>query len=476
MGKKSRKEKNRPAMPEETKRQVLVEAGHRCSVARCSSDAAVEIHHIDYDPSNHDPANLLVMCPNHHTQATNRRIDRLACLMYKQQLSMKDASKTELEEMLDEKIEEMRRLVGSQETPKPLEDKDRGTQRPNGRIEAAAEQVRTFVKADIEMPVDVLRSLAESFYESGELNAALEIMRIVAKSDGVTATDHSNVGLLLHKTARREEAEASYRLALDRDPTDADVWNNLGLVLWDTGRGEEAEKAYRTALELDPRDAYAWTNLGNLLFRTGQREGAEKAYRTVLDLDPKYALAWNNLGALLEETGRQEEAERGFRKAIELDAQLARAWSNLGRLLEKLDRKEEAAEARQKAIEAGAHGADGHSGLAYMLWECGRYDDAELEVMEALKDDPNHAYAHATLGLLRFEQDKLDEGRQGYEKAMECNPDDLPLQQKYHYEYGRALARNKQPKEARAEFDAALQVNADYISKDQIETELAKLA
>lgn len=476
MSKKSKEKKNRTSLPEETKRQVLVEAGFMCSVARCGEKAALEIHHIDYNPGNHDPSNLLVMCPNHHTQATNRRIDRLACLMMKQQLSLKGASKPELEEVKDEIIEEMRRLVGSQETPKPLEDKDRGTQRPNGRIEAAAEQVLTFDRASIEMPVDVLRSLAVSFYESGELNAALEIFRIVTKAEGRTARDLANVGFVLRKTGREEEAEEWYRLALDKDPTDATVWNSLGVFLWEAGRMEEAEKASRRSLELNPRDAMTWSNLGGLLSETNRWEDAEKAIRTALDLDSKDAALWSNLGALLENTKRQEAAEEAFRKAIELDAHFAQAWLNLGRLLEKAGRKEEAAEANRKAIEAGAQSADEHSGLAYLLWECGRYDDAELEVMEALKDDPNHAYAHATLGLIRFEQDKLDEGRAGYEKAVELKPGDLPLRQKYHYEYGRALARNTRTEEARREFEAALAVKSDYVPREQIEAELAKLA
>lgn len=475
MSKKSQQKKSRNYVPGNIERQVLFEAGYKCSVPHCGQKAALDVHHIDYDRTNHAPANLLVMCPTCHRLATDKKIDRLACLMMKQQLKLKYASKSDLKQWKDAAIAEISNAVGSQETPKPLEDKDRGTRRPNSRVEVAAEQVLTYDKADIQLPADVLRSLAASFYHSGEVNASLEILRIVTKSDRVTAVDHFNVGFLLHKTGRKEEAEESYRLALDKDPTNAVAWSSLGNLLHDAGRREEADKGYRRSLELDRQDAMTWSNLGVLLGETDQWEDAEKAHRTALDLDPRIAGVWNNLGVSLEKTERREGAEEAYRKAVEVDAQFAEAWLNLGRLLKKTDGKEDAADAYKKASESGEYNADQHSNLAYALWECGRFDDAELEVMEALKDDPNHAYAHATLGLIRFEQNKLDEGRAGYEKAIEVKPDDLPLQQKYHYEYGRALARNKRPVDARHELEAALAVNANHVPREQIETALSAL-
>jgi len=66
-----------------------VEAGYRCSVSRCPAEASLEIHHIDGDPANNDAGNLVVLCANHHTQATNGKIDRRACLEIKRQLAQR---------------------------------------------------------------------------------------------------------------------------------------------------------------------------------------------------------------------------------------------------------------------------------------------------------------------------------------------------------------------------------------------------
>ena len=93
----------------------------------------------------------------------------------------------------------------------------------------------------------------------------------------------------------------------------------------------------------------------------------------------------------------------------------------------------------------------------------------------AARTDPDCCYANATLALLSFEKDDLEGGRKGYGRAIELAPDDLDLQQKYHYEYGRALARNGKTENARGELQAAIEVDSDYIPKEQIEAELAKL-
>jgi hypothetical protein len=55
--------KTRVSIPRVTSDQVLKEFSHRC--ARCAADRP-QLHHIDEDPSNNDPMNLIPLCPNCH--------------------------------------------------------------------------------------------------------------------------------------------------------------------------------------------------------------------------------------------------------------------------------------------------------------------------------------------------------------------------------------------------------------------------
>ena len=55
--------KERERIPAKPREQVLKEFNHRC--AKCGADRP-HLHHIDEDPSNNDPMNLIQLCPNCH--------------------------------------------------------------------------------------------------------------------------------------------------------------------------------------------------------------------------------------------------------------------------------------------------------------------------------------------------------------------------------------------------------------------------
>ncbi|MEE9286797.1 MAG: HNH endonuclease signature motif containing protein [Gammaproteobacteria bacterium] len=76
---------NRTTIPAEIRRQILVEAGHRCAIQTCRSMADVDIHHIVpwAQSQNHNPDNLIALCPNCHRRADRGAIDRESLRKYK---------------------------------------------------------------------------------------------------------------------------------------------------------------------------------------------------------------------------------------------------------------------------------------------------------------------------------------------------------------------------------------------------------
>lgn len=77
----------RPAIPAELKRRVLVEAGHRCAIHTCRH-IDVEIHHIIpwENCKKHEYENLIALCPNCHARADKGEIDRKSLKRYKANL------------------------------------------------------------------------------------------------------------------------------------------------------------------------------------------------------------------------------------------------------------------------------------------------------------------------------------------------------------------------------------------------------
>ena len=78
---------DRPPIPADLRRRILVEAGHRCAIHTCKHQD-VDIHHIvPWEKcKEHDYYNLIALCPNCHRRADAGEIDRSSLKIYKARL------------------------------------------------------------------------------------------------------------------------------------------------------------------------------------------------------------------------------------------------------------------------------------------------------------------------------------------------------------------------------------------------------
>ena len=93
---------------------------------------------------------------------------------------------------------------------------------------------------------------------------------------------HFNLGLLLARTGRLDEAVAAYQRALEREPALSDARSNLATVFARQGRLDRAVEELNRVLAIRPRNALARTNLeivrdmqaGRVMLLTGLRRQA----------------------------------------------------------------------------------------------------------------------------------------------------------------------------------------------------------
>ena len=226
-----------------------------------------------------------------------------------------------------------------------------------------------------------------------------------------------------------EEAAATYRKAIERNPGDPGLWTGLGKLLLDVPKSRaEAETAFLKAIEIDANDARPWNNLGYLLAGTERFTEAEAAFLRAIELNPKLAWPRNNLGCLLEgPLGRPAEAEDSYRKAIELDPKLAEPWNNLGTLLAgPLGRYSEAETALRKAIEINSNDAWTWSNLGDLLARrLGRRAEAEAAYYKAIEIDPKDVGSWNSLGnLLADHLFCFEEAEEVYRTALRLEPEE----------------------------------------------------
>jgi tetratricopeptide (TPR) repeat protein len=130
---------------------------------------------------------------------------------------------------------------------------------------------------------------------------------------------------------RADDAANAYKQAIELKPIPA-YYNNLGGILGRAGKIEEAMAAYNKSAELDPPNAaQAYRNGGITLYNAGKLKEAVEPLKKATELDPKNAQGWYLLGASLvymmttKRVGDKEEVVfapgtiEAYQKAIELD-------------------------------------------------------------------------------------------------------------------------------------------------------------
>jgi len=104
------------------------------------------------------------------------------------------------------------------------------------------------------------------------------------------------LAVMLEATGEVGEAEAHLRHALGEEPALPQISKNLGDLLYRAARWDEAEEAFERAVTLAPAlGDDSWFKLGNLACRRGDLVAARTRWRSALELNPEHALARANL-------------------------------------------------------------------------------------------------------------------------------------------------------------------------------------
>ena len=121
--------------------------------------------------------------------------------------------------------------------------------------------------------------------DAGDDAAATALLRKVIALTPDRAAPHTNLGILLRRAGRVDDAVREYETAIRLDPADAAAYHNLGLVHRSRGAFTEAERAYARALELRPNQADTHYNLGILYeLYLNRPQDALAHYRAVVTL------------------------------------------------------------------------------------------------------------------------------------------------------------------------------------------------
>lgn len=294
----------------------------------------------------------------------------------------------------------------------------------------------------------------------------------------LTANPNDTESLNLRAAARilsgsYTDAHEDLRRAVSLKPDNSNYQANLGYVLWKLGRIDEAIKSERAALKLDDKNFTAHYQLGRFLLRmNGPSQAAEAAVhlRRALELDPlkqevrfeliaayralgDRAQASTQLGFLsdarptdprvfytsaLLATDREdlEAAIRDFREAMRRDPTLFNAWQDLGLVYIKLKRWPEAVDTFDELARRQPNSVDAAYLHALSLLNNGRAAEAEREARRALRINAGAAEAHTLLGVILASREPANsEASEALSQAAALKPNSFDA----HFYLGRVL-------------------------------------
>ena len=137
---------------------------------------------------------------------------------------------------------------------------------------------------------------------------------------------HSQLADIYFQQGKLNDAEASYRAALERDPQDEDTRAHLGQCLLRQNRAEEALPLLEEVCKANPKHDYGHTlmALAETLRAIGQKERAIAVFEQVTE-NHSYARARVQLAELYLEAGRAHDARQQIEEVL-ADARHAPAF------------------------------------------------------------------------------------------------------------------------------------------------------
>ena len=246
--------------------------------------------------------------------------------------------------------------------------------------------------------VELHNSLGWTLYQDARGQEAVVEFEKALALDPKHVKAHNNMALALVELGRLEDAASHLRQSVALEPA-AEIYSDLGFIVARLGKPDEATALYRKALEVDPTCASAHANLGLEAAKTGDYVEAAAHYRQAIESKPD-AATYNSLGYVLVRQKKPEDAIAAFLKASELDPKYTPALENLGDAYARENKPAEAEAWYRRALEQKPTPMV-HNNLGGVLRKLGRNDEAATEFSKALALDPKNPVAKVNLKQLQ---------------------------------------------------------------------------
>ena len=210
---------------------------------------------------------------------------------------------------------------------------------------------RTYFDIGFENAFQTHFNLALAYEQQGNLPAAETEYREALEDNPYSATTLNNLGHVLFRQNKNDEALSYYNKAFAADPNFADAYNNAGLIYESRKDYVPAEQLYRKALSIDPSLYKAHMNLGDIYLAKNDFAIAETFYLDARKAGPGSKDPYFKLGALYARMKEFPKAEEMFNRGSQLGEPSAIDFLNWGNIYFSTKQPQKAIELYHKSME-----------------------------------------------------------------------------------------------------------------------------
>jgi tetratricopeptide (TPR) repeat protein len=220
---------------------------------------------------------------------------------------------------------------------------------------------------------------------------ALEILKKIPEDSQHFERSLDLQARLLHRMDRQDQALEKTRQGREAFPENPSFWLLESEILQEKKQLQASQELTSKALEKFPEDSDILYQMGFIQHQLEQKEEALELMEKAINQDPEYAPALNFVGYSLAEQGRD----------------LQRALILI-----------------KKALEQDPENGFYLDSLAWVYFQSGNLDQAWQHIQKAVGQVQEDPIIWEHYGDIAAELKKLGEARQGYQKALDLEPED----------------------------------------------------
>ncbi len=269
--------------------------------------------------------------------------------------------------------------------------------------------------------------LACAFDELGQIDGALDHLRIAQKADPINPAILFCLGFCHERRGGDAEANQYYHDALHLCPTLRNARERLAAMALRKNVVEEAIKQYQTLCELDPQHTDLHLTLANLLITAKRFPDAIARYEHALTLEPDNWTAHNDAVSAYEEAGLVREAIEHLHQMIQREPDAADTRLRLGDLYAKIGNDTAATVHYECAVRICPDYLEANVKLGTQHLRSGRYADAAQWFSRALEINDRLLSAYVGIGVAQHAQGSDKEALASFEMARNIEPNSTLL-------------------------------------------------